>query len=184
MNVYEYNIIADDLGGVQDVSQANFILHMAYFVSPPFYRRCPIETLEANVFGLKRLRDFLKARPVRGFVFFSRREVYGYPFPEFISTDENYGGNVAAIGPSACYDEAKQFGEPTCYMYSLQYGLPIVVVLPLNNFEPGLYLEGGRLPADFARAVVANKGLVLFSDGSPTRTFCYFADAALRYLNA
>jgi UDP-glucuronate decarboxylase len=38
------------------------------------------------------------------------------------------------------------------------------------------------VPADFARAVIEGKDIVLYSDGTPTRTFCYVADAILGYL--
>jgi nucleoside-diphosphate-sugar epimerase len=35
---------------------------------------------------------------------------------------------------------------------------------------------------DFARDVFAGRDIVLFSDGLPTRTFCYVADAVVGYL--
>jgi UDP-glucuronate decarboxylase len=39
-----------------------------------------------------------------------------------------------------------------------------------------------RLPADFALAVHEGRDLVIHSDGKPTRTFCYIADAIAGYL--
>ncbi len=39
-----------------------------------------------------------------------------------------------------------------------------------------------RLPADFAKAVIENRDLKIYSDGSPTRTFCYISDAITGYL--
>jgi len=39
-----------------------------------------------------------------------------------------------------------------------------------------------RAPADFARDIILNNDIVLYSDGSPTRTFCYIADAIVGYL--
>ena len=41
-----------------------------------------------------------------------------------------------------------------------------------------------RVPADFARAVLRNEDIVIHSDGSPTRTFCYVADAISGYMKA
>jgi nucleoside-diphosphate-sugar epimerase len=35
---------------------------------------------------------------------------------------------------------------------------------------------------DFARDVLAGRDIVLLSDGSPSRTFCYVADAVIGYL--
>ena len=39
-----------------------------------------------------------------------------------------------------------------------------------------------RVPADFAQAVMNNEDIVILSDGKPTRTFCYIADAITGYL--
>jgi UDP-glucuronate decarboxylase len=43
-------------------------------------------------------------------------------------------------------------------------------------------IEDGRLPADFARCVLASRDIVILSDGTPTRTFCYVSDATIGYL--
>ena len=62
--------------------------------------------------------------------------------------------------------------------------MPITVVRPFNNFGPGMSIDDKRVPADFANCVVNNKDIVILSDGSPTRTFCYISDAILGYLKA
>ena len=52
---------------------------------------------------------------------------------------------------------------------------------PFNNYGPGLKITDGRVMPDFARDVLAGRDIVMFSDGSPTRTFCYAADAITGY---
>ena len=42
-------------------------------------------------------------------------------------------------------------------------------------------ITDGRVIADFFRDMLAGRDLVLLSDGSPTRTFCYVADAITGY---
>ena len=91
---------------------------------------------------------------------------------------------MATIGPRACYNEAKRFGETLCYLYAREFGLPVTIVRPFNNYGPGMRLDDRRAPADFARAVVGGEDIVLYSDGTPTRTFCYVADAVAGYLKA
>ena len=108
----------------------------------------------------------------------------GTPSPEFIPTPENYNGNVAAIGPRACYDEAKRFGETLCYLFAKTYNLPVTIVRPFNNYGPGMRLDDKRVPADFGGAVSENRNITLLSDGTPTRTFCYVSDAIIGYLKA
>ena len=115
-------------------------------------------------------------------VFMSSSEIYGDPDPASIPTNENYRGFVSCTGPRSCYDESKRFGETLCKYFSSIYDLNISMVRPFNNYGPGLSLKDRRLPADFAKSVLENADIILLSDGSPTRTFCYVADAAIGYL--
>ncbi len=177
----EFNVITDNLEDVEGAKDANLIIHGASIASPIFYRIYPVETMDANVTGLRRILDFYKERDTRGFIFFSSSEIYGDPFPEFIPTSEEYHGNVATMGPRACYDEAKRYGETLCYVFHHKYNIPITIARPFNNYGPGMNINDRRLPADFAKAVHEGRNLVMLSDGKPTRTFCYIADAIAGY---
>ena len=162
------------------------IIHAASIASPLYYRRHPIQTMDANVMGLRHLLDYAVARkqtadPVRSFLFFSTSEIYGDPSPENIPTPEHYRGNVSCTGPRACYDESKRFGETMCVNFAKEYALPIKIVRPFNNYGPGLKITDKRALPDFARNIFAGEDIVLLSDGSPTRTFCYVADAVVGF---
>ena len=179
----EFDISRDSLGDIDDAASACYVLHAASVASPTFYRRFPVETIDANVWGLRRLLEFYKGRStLGGFLFFSSSEVYGDPSPENIPTGEEFRGNVACLGPRACYDESKRFGETLCYVFAQTYGMPVTVVRPFNNYGPGMRLDDGRLPADLARSIVTGSDISILSDGSPTRTFCYVSDAVIGYL--
>jgi len=184
ISIFHFDIVKDDLTAVKGAGDADFILHMASIASPTFYRMYPIETVDANVWGLRKLLDFYREKDIRGLLFFSSSEIYGDPPPEFIPTHEDYRGNVASMGPRACYDEAKRFGETLCYLFAQKYDLPIVIVRPFNNYGPGMRLDDRRVPADFAKAVFENRDIVIYSDGTPKRTYCYVADAITGYLKA
>lgn len=165
----------------------DYIIHGASIASPTFYRQYPIETMDANVGGLRHLLEYARdrrdeERAVRGFLFFSSSEIYGNPEPEAIPTPETYPGRVSCTGPRACYDESKRYGETLCVNFAHTYELPITVARPFNNYGPGLKLEDRRVPPDFARNVLRNEDIVMLSDGAPTRTFCYVADAIVGYL--
>jgi len=184
MKILPFDIVKDDLSALDGAGDVDFILHMASIASPTFYRKYPIETVDANVWGLRKLLDFYREKGIRGLLFFSSSEIYGDPPPEFIPTSEDYRGNVASMGPRACYDEAKRFGETLCYIFAQKYNLPIVIVRPFNNYGPGMRLDDRRVPADFAKAVFENRDIVIYSDGTPKRTYCYVADAITGYLKA
>ncbi len=165
---------------------ADFIIHAATIASPIYYRKHPIETMDANVQGLRHLLDYCleqkeKGKPVEGFLFYSTSEIYGDPTPENIPTPETYRGNVSCTGPRACYDESKRYGETLCVNFARQYDLPIRIARPFNNYGPGLKITDRRALPDFARNVLDGNDIVMLSDGAPTRTFCYVADAVVGY---
>jgi len=168
------------------IGDFEYIIHAASIASPTFYRKYPIETMDANVNGLRILLEYAveqqeRNRAMDGFLFLSSSEIYGDPPPENIPTPEHYNGNVSCTGPRACYDESKRFGETLCVNFACQYGLPIKTVRPFNNYGPGLKITDRRVIPDFARDVLAERDIVMFSNGSPTRTFCYVADAIVGY---
>lgn len=164
----------------------HWITHAASIASPTFYRQYPIETMDANVNGLRNLLDFavdqqVKGEPVKGFLFFSTSEVYGDPDPEAIPTPETYRGNVSCTGPRACYDESKRYGETLCVNFARVHEVPAKIVRPFNNYGPGLNLSDRRVIPDFAGDVLDGRDIRMLSTGSPTRTFCYIADAVVGY---
>jgi nucleoside-diphosphate-sugar epimerase len=164
----------------------DYIIHAASIASPSYYRRCPIETMDANVGGLRAFLDYAVHQerahhPLHGMLFYSSSEIYGDPTPENIPTPETYRGNVSCTGPRACYDESKRYGETLCVNFAQRHSVPVKVARPFNNYGPGLKITDRRVIPDFARDIFANRDIVMLSDGSARRTFCYVADAVCGY---
>lgn len=169
-----------------DTGDFDYIIHAASIASPLYYRKYPIETMDANVIGLRHLLEYLKRQnekgtPIQGFLFFSTSEIYGDPDPENIPTLETYRGNVSCTGPRACYDESKRYGETLCVNFAKQYDLPVKIARPFNNYGPGLHIKDRRVIPDFMNNILSGSDIEMFSDGSPSRTFCYIADAIVGY---
>ena len=182
-SLHTFDISKDSLADIEGAAGAQFVVHGASIASPTFYRQYPLETIDANIWGLRSLLDLYRGRPsLKGLLFFSSSEIYGDPDVKAIPTDENYRGNVACTGPRACYDESKRFGETLCYVFAKKFGTPITVARPFNNYGPGMRLGDKRLPADFARCILEGRDISILSDGTPTRTFCYISDAITGYL--
>jgi UDP-glucuronate decarboxylase len=170
----------------KDLGDFEYVIHAASIASPTYYRKYPIETMDSNVNGLRNLLDQFRSLRERGseplgFLFFSSSEIYGDPSPESIPTPETYRGYVSCTGPRACYDEAKRYGETLCVNFAQQYNLPVKAARPFNNYGPGLKITDGRVIPDFAKCVMEGRDIVMYSDGSPKRTFCYVADAVVGY---
>lgn len=168
------------------IGHQDFLIHAASIASPIYYRKYPIETMDANINGLRLMLDYCQMQhdlrtPVRGMLFYSSSEIYGDPTPESIPTPETYRGFVSCTGPRACYDESKRFGETLCVNFAQQRGIPVKMARPFNNYGPGLKITDGRVIPDFARNILDGRDIVMLSDGSPKRTFCYVADAVAGY---
>ena len=79
-DIQKFDIIKDKIEKVNGAAEADYIIHMASIASPVFYRQYPIETLDANIWGLRSLLDFYKERTIKGFLFYSSSELYGNPY--------------------------------------------------------------------------------------------------------
>jgi len=158
------------------------LFQAASIASPPIYRRFPLETIEVNALGTWNLLRLAHARSVTSFLHLSSSEVYGDPENSAIPTPEEYVGRVSFTGPRACYDESKRLAETICRLYFEKHALPVKVVRPFNVYGPTLRLDDGRVVPDLLRQGLAGGPLVLYSDGTPTRSFCYVTDAIVAFL--
>ena len=177
-----FTVLEADVTTCDFPADANLIFHMASLASPVYYRLHPIETMDADVIGLRRLLDFYKDKNIYNLLFYSTSEIYGDPDPNQVPTPETYWGNVNTVGPRACYDESKRYGETLCYNYYHVHDFPVTIVRPFNSYGPGLRVNDKRAPADFALNVLNNEDIVLYSDGTATRTFCYNTDMTIATL--
>ena len=59
--------------------------------------------------------------------------------------------------------------------------IPVKIVRPFNNYGPGLKISDRRALPDFARNIMSGEDVIMLSNGAPTRTFCYIADAITGY---
>lgn len=168
----------------KDVSQeleldedVHWIIHGAGIASPTFYRKYPLETIDVNVTGTRRLLEMARNRNVRSLLYLSTSEIYGDPDLRSIPTKEDYRGFVSCTGPRACYDESKRLAETLCVIYHSLYGVPVKVIRPFNVYGPGQRLDDRRIIPDLISAALKREPLVLLSDGRATRSFCYVRDA-------
>lgn len=162
---------------IEFAPQIDYIVHGAGVASPVFYRKFPLETIDVNVIGTRQMLDVCLAKQCLSMLYLSTSEVYGSPDSEHIPTPETYWGYVSPTGPRACYDESKRLAETLCMTYWRLHKLPVKIARPFNIYGPGQRLDDGRIIPDLMRAVMNVDAITLYSDGRPTRAFCYIADA-------
>lgn len=158
--------------------KANFsglsgIYHLASPASPPFYKKYSIETLLVNSAGTKNMLDLARLTGA-SFLYTSTSEVYGNPLVH--PQKETYFGNVNPVGVRACYDEAKRFGEALIMEYIRKFDVNARIVRIFNTYGPRMQSDDGRVVVNFVNQALAGRNLVMYGDGSFTRSFCYISD--------
>ncbi|MFP4093966.1 MAG: NAD-dependent epimerase/dehydratase family protein [Cyclobacteriaceae bacterium] len=155
----------------------DYVVHCAGIASPTFYRKYPLETIDVNAISYWHLLQQMDSSKLKGFLYFSTSEIYGDPDPAEVPTREEYRGNVSCTGPRACYDESKRLGETISVSFVQQKGLPIKIVRPFNVYGPFMRLGDKRVIPDFVKFAYEEQAIRMYSDGTPTRAFCYTSDA-------
>ncbi|PIQ82805.1 MAG: nucleoside-diphosphate sugar epimerase [Candidatus Omnitrophica bacterium CG11_big_fil_rev_8_21_14_0_20_64_10] len=172
----------DVIQPLQVPETVDYCIHAAGIASPYYYRKYPLQTLEVATLGAKNLLLFSRNHPLKGFLYFSSSEIYGDPDPKHVPTPESYRGNVASIGPRACYDESKRLGETLCMIFHEQDGVPTKIVRPFNIYGPGMKETDYRVLPNFASRIKSGKPLRIYGTGRQTRTFCYVTDAITGFI--
>ncbi len=175
-------VVQDVTAPIRVEEKIDFIIHAASQASPKYYKTDPVGTLSANVLGTINLIELARKNNVESFLFFSSGEVYGEVKAEDIPIKEDTFGYLNCANVRACYGESKRMGENICVSYHVQYGVPAKIIRPFHTYGPGMALDDGRVFADFVANVVNKQDIVMMSDGSAIRPFCYLRDATLGFL--
>jgi len=149
------------------------IFNLACPASPIHYQYDPIKTVKTSVMGAINMLGMAKDLRIP-ILQTSTSEVYGDPLIH--PQPESYWGNVNPIGPRACYDEGKRAAETLFFSYRQQFNMPIKVIRIFNTYGPRMRPDDGRVVSNFIFNAIKGKNLVIYGDGSQTRSFCYVDD--------
>ncbi|HZV78128.1 MAG TPA: NAD-dependent epimerase/dehydratase family protein [Candidatus Binatus sp.] len=153
--------------------KSDLIVHCGSPASPVDYAKLPFETMAANSLGTKHACEAARAWSAR-LLYSSTSEVYGDPLEH--PQTENYWGNVNPIGPRACYDESKRFGEALVSSHVRVNGLDARIVRIFNTYGPRMRRDDGRVIPNFITQALAGKPLTVYGEGAQTRSFCFVSD--------
>jgi UDP-glucuronate decarboxylase len=161
----------------KQMDRADLIIHAASPASPKYYGKDPVGVMRANIIGMCNLLELARMWAVDSFLYFSSGEVYGQLPASSLAAKESDYGYIDILDVRACYAESKRASETLGVSYWVQHGVPCKIVRPFHTYGPGMALDDGRVFADFVADVVNRRNIVLRSDGSAIRAFCYLADA-------
>lgn len=149
------------------------IFHLASVASPVGYMKHPIETYQVNSHATHLLAQL--AHEQRAMLLYtSTSEAYGDPLEH--PQKETYWGNVNPVGPRACYDVSKRFGEMVIKTFIDLFDLNARTVRIFNTYGPRMDLNDGRVIPNFINQAINHQPLTIHGSGSQTRSFCYVDD--------
>ncbi len=162
----------------------DFIVHGASPASPRDYLARPIETMDANVTGLRTMLDYSVREKCESILYISSGAIYGDVPPDKIPTKEDFPGLTALDSERACYNESKRYAETLAFQFHKTHGVPVKIVRPFHHYGPGQRLDDGRVLADFLSDALAGRPIKVKSTGDTLMTFNYAGDAAEMFWRA
>lgn len=153
------------------------VVHAATSAHPMAYATDPVGTMQANLLGVMRLLEALRAQGHGRLLMLSTGEVYGEnPALETGFSEDDHGW-VDSMSPRACYPESKRAAETLCVSYAAQYGVDALAARLCHVYGPTFTPSNSRADAQFIRKALAGENIVMKSAGSQVRSFCHVADA-------
>ena len=173
---YHYVYYEASSGNIPEV-RTDYIIDGASPADPESFRSHPVETMMANIIGLKGLLDLAMKKKSHRLLYVSSSEVYGKKNSEEPYKESDYG-YVDILNPRACYPSAKRAGETLCAAYREEYDVDYVIARPGHIYGPSISDTDSRASAQFTRKAAKGEDIVLKSAGMQMRSYCYTLDCA------
>lgn len=179
-----FNALFDDICAPLSInSNVDYIVHAASLASPQYYTNYPIEVAAPNALGTYYLLNLAKEKHVKGFLYFSSGDVYGKMPLGIGCFSENAMGITDPLEYHSCYGESKRMGETWCASFYRQHKVPICIARIAHTYGPLMDIENDpRVFASFMKCLIENKDIVMLSDGTAKRPFCYIDDAIAAFI--
>lgn len=158
--------------------EINYIIHGASLASSQYYASRPIDVILPNVSGTIQLLKLAEKKSVEGFLLFSSGEIYGKVDSSISVITEESMGTADTLNLRNCYCESKRMAEMLCYSWFCQKHIPIKIARICHTYGPTMDVENDtRVFSSFVNDIINNRNIIMKSDGSVKRPFCYIADA-------
>lgn len=155
----------------------DFIIHGAGNASPDVIMKEPVETMFSNIIGLKNLLEYSIRFSVERILYISSSEVYGQKEALHPYRENDYG-YVDILNLRNAYSVGKRAAETLCVSYAGEYGANIVIARPGHIYGPTARPHDIRVSSAWAYAAAHGEDIVMKSEGSQIRSYCYCLDCA------
>lgn len=161
--------------------KADYIIHGAGNAYPRVIQEHPSENILNIVTSTHELLEYMQKNKTKNMVFISSSEIYGNKESAEAYREHSYG-MVDILNPRSSYAMGKQAAEALCAGYWYEKKTPVCIVRPGHIYGPTASPKDNRVSSSFAYDTVAKRDLVLKSDGSQLRSYCYVLDCAMAIL--
>lgn len=169
---------------VQDVCEpiniddaVDYIIHAAGSASPRYIKTAPLSIIRANVIGTENVCRLAVSKKTENLLFTSTREIYG-KVEGITYIKESDMGVSDPMDSRSCYPESKRMAEQILKSYQTEHGLNYTNTRIAHSYGPGMETENdGRVMSDFMSDVIHSRDIILKSEGTAERAFCYITDA-------
>ena len=166
---YESDLLTFNLNSIAPLLNGSItIFHLAAYPSVRAGWGEDFETFARNnIFATQRLLDWAKDKDIKKFIFASTSSIYG-------DTQKLPMIEEDPLNPVSPYGLTKLAAEKLCLIYHKYFNLPIVVLRYFTVYGP-------RQRPDmafhkFIKAIIEEKELEVYGDGTQTRDFTYIDD--------
>ena len=155
----------------------DYIFYLCSIATTDGFLRQPVETMAANTIGLYNMLVYAKNKDIKGFLYFSSGAIYGILSGNASEIHEDDMGVMNHIDLQNVYAEGKKAGETLIKAFQVEYSVPAKSVRISHTYGPGIDINDGRVFSDFIKNIVNDEDIIVKSDGSAVRPFCYISDA-------
>ena len=156
----------------------DYVIHTASITDSKTFVDSPVETIETAIYGTNNLFKACVHKNIKSFIYLSSLEVYGtFNTDDVKNIYETDYGFIDHLNVRSSYSEGKRMVECLCRSYSAEYNVPVVIARLSQTFGPGIQYNDNRVFAQFARAVIEKKDIILKTKGETVRNYCYTTDA-------
>ena len=159
------------------IQPCDYIIHGASNASPNNIVKEPVETMVSNFVGMKYLLDYARVQAVTRVLYISSSEVYGKKEDSLPFKTGEYG-YIDLLNPRNSYSIGKRAAETLCISYAAEYGVDSVIVRPGHIYGPTAVESDDRVSSLWAYSVAQGESIIMKSDGSQIRSYCYCLDCA------
>lgn len=172
-----FHLLATDVCEKIDYKKnIDYIFHLAGNASPYHIQTDPVGILKTNIEGTFNIAELARQKTGCKIIYASTREVYGQNDTEKALSEKSFG-NLDPLAARSCYPESKRAAEAILEAYRNQYGVKYATARIAHCYGPGMNLTNdGRVMSDFLQQALSGNDIIIHTDGSALRAFCYITD--------